>query len=98
MYIMTSNGTQIINSDFVERFAIAEKPDAALILASYTSAPTPPPVTIGRYKDKKEAKEALGDMLLALSNKDECFTMPDSVLNFEEHIKNDARTKRKGGS
>lgn len=98
MYIMTSNGAQIVNADFVERFAIAEKPDAVLIVASYTSATTPPPVTIGRYKDRKEAHDALGKMFVALSNKDDCFTMPDSLLFYEEHIKKDARTKRKGGS
>lgn len=98
MYIMTSNGTQIINSGFVERFAIAEKPDAALIVASYTSANEPPPVTIGRYKDRKEAKDALAAIFSALSCNVDCFTMPDSLLYFEERIKKDARTKRKGGS
>lgn len=98
MYIMTSNGSQIVNSVFVERFVIAEKSDAALIVASYTSASEPPPVTIGRYKDRKEAQGALGSMFAALSNKDECFTMPDSLLYFEERVKKDARTKRKGGS
>lgn len=98
MYVMTSNGAQIINSDFVERFVIVEKPDAALILASYTSANEPPPVTIGRYKDRKEAQDALEDMFSALASKFDCYTMPDSVLFFEEHTKKDARTKRKGGS
>lgn len=98
MYIMTNNGMQIINSDFVERFTIAEKPDASLVIASYTSDQTPPPVTIGRYKDKKEAQDALGKMFVALSHKDDCFTMPDSLLFYEERIKKDARVKRKGGS
>lgn len=98
MYIMTNNESQVINSDFVERFVIVEKPDAALIVASYTSASEPPPVTIGRYKDRKEAKDALRDMFSALASKFYCYTMTDSVLHFEEHIKKDARTKRKGGS
>lgn len=98
MYIMTNNETQIINSDFVERFVIVEKPDAALIIASYTSANEPPPVTIGRYKDRKEAQDASKDMFYALASKFDCYTMPDSVLYFAEHIKKDARTKRKGGS
>lgn len=35
MYILTGDKKQIINSDFVERFCISEKPDAALIVASY---------------------------------------------------------------
>lgn len=98
MYVMTSNGAQIINSDFVERFVLAEKPDAALILASYTSANEPPPVTIGRYKDREEAQGVLSDLFSALASKFDCYTMPDSVLFFEQRLIKDARTRRKGGS
>lgn len=35
MYIMNSEGTQIINSEFIERFLISEKPDAVLVVLSY---------------------------------------------------------------
>ena len=35
MYIMVPTGMQIINSNFVERFCVVEKPDAALVVASY---------------------------------------------------------------
>ena len=34
MYIMVPTGMQIINSEFVERFCVVEKPDAALVVAS----------------------------------------------------------------
>ena len=34
MYILTGDKKQIINSDFVERFCISEKPDAALIVGT----------------------------------------------------------------
>lgn len=35
MYIMVPTGMEIINSEFVERFCVVEKPDAALVVASY---------------------------------------------------------------
>ena len=95
-YIMTPTGHDIINSDFVERFRLVEKPDAALIVASYGD--TRPPVTLSRYKDEKEAASAMGELLSALAANQPCYTLPDSLLYYEERIKKDARTKRKGGS
>lgn len=96
MYIMVPSGMQIINSEFVERFCVTEKPDAALIVASYSDVR--PPVTMGRYANTKEAKQTLGELMAALAGGQTCFTLPDSTLYYGEQTKKDARTKRRGGS
>lgn len=96
MYILDGRGMQIVNTEFVERFCVVTKPDAALIIASYSQ--NREPVTLARYKDDKEAKAALMEMLGALAGGQRQFVMPDSLLRHEETIKHDARTKRRGGS
>ena len=96
MYIMNAMQNTVLNSDFVERFLIADKGDAVLIIASYSQDRNP--VTIGRYKDKKEAQDALENLYIALYGGQSGFTMPDSTLYYEEHTIKDARTQRKGGS
>lgn len=96
MYILNQSQTQIINSEFVERFCVLEKTDAVLILLSYGDERSP--VTLARYKDMKEAKEILYDIMLAMSGGQRYYVMQDSRLYAEEHIKKDARVKRKGGS
>lgn len=94
MYILA--GKQLINSNFVERFCIVEKNDAALVVASYND--TRPAVTLSRYKNMREATDVLDELMYALSGEQATFIMPDSTLYHEEIIKKDARTKRKGGS
>ena len=96
MYIMNGAKNQIINAEFVERFCISEKDDAALIVLSYSSER--PAVTLARYKDAKEARTVLADLLLALAGGQSYYSMPDSLVYGEERHKMDARTKRKGGS
>lgn len=96
MYILNSSEKEIINSNFVERFCISDKEDAALIIASYNNVR--PPVTIARYKNTKEAKAALGELFAALAGGQTHFFMSDSLLYGEETIKEDARTRRRGGS
>lgn len=96
MFFLNERKTAIINSDFVERFCIDKKNDAVLIIASYSDVRAP--VTIARYKDEKEAKDALAQLLIALQNGAQTFELPDSLLFYEQEIKKDARTKRKGGS
>lgn len=96
MYIMNAMQNTVLNSNFVERFLVADKGDAALVIASYSQDRSP--VTMGRYKDKKEAQEALGSLFSALYGGQTGFTMPDSVLYYEQIEKKDSRTKRKGGS
>lgn len=97
MYILTSDAKSIIDSTFVERFCEVERPDAWLIIASYSEDRA---VTIGRYADRKEADDALRglyDNLVGASDT-YAFTMPDSVLFHGEKWKKDARTVRKGKS
>lgn len=97
MYILTSDMKSIVDSSFVERFCLVEKPDAVLIVASYGANRA---VTIGRYADRKEADAAFSSLLsdLVASSDTYSFTMPDSVLFHGEKQKRDARTVRKGGS
>lgn len=96
MFIMNNKGLEVINSQFVERFCISIKPDAALIVASYSDQRAP--VTVARYADAAEAKEALVELSQALAGGTELFYMPDSRLFFAETERHDARVKRKGGS
>ena len=93
---MSGNGRELINTDFVERFCIVEKPDAALVIASYNAER--PPVTIAKYINAKEAKAALSDLFSAIAEDWRQFAMPDSALFYEQGTIKDARTKRKGGS
>lgn len=97
MYILTSDAKSIIDTDFVERFCIVEKPDACLIIASYSADRA---ITIGKYADRNEADSAFLSLLnnLTCENDTYSFSMPDSVLFHGEKWKRDARTTRKGGS
>lgn len=97
MYILTSDGKSIVDSAFVERFCLVGKPDAWLVVASYSADRV---VTIGRYADRKEADAAFGELLdnLAGNSGTYAFMMPDSVLFHGEKWKHDARTTRKGRS
>ena len=94
MYILTSDGKSIIDSSFVERFCIVEKPDAVLIIASYSADRA---VTIGKYADRKEADSVFSVLLNHLTTGDK-YEMPDSVLFHGERTKRDARITRRGGS
>lgn len=96
MYVLNGNKTQIINSDFVERFCISVKDDAALVVASYSLER--PPFTLARYKDSDEAKSVLNKLFVALIGGQVGFDMPESLYYDEERRKRDARTKRRGGS
>ena len=96
MYILSGDKKQIINSDFVERFCISEKPDAALIVASYDK--NAKVVTVARYRDLREAQKVLGELLCAIAGGQAYYTMPESLLYAEQRISKDARIKRKGGS
>lgn len=98
MYILNERQTEIINSDYVERFVVAEKPDAGLCIASYARTGEKQCVTIGRYKNLKEAQEALAGLFLAMAAGETSYRMPPSLYYDEERTVRDARTKRRGGS
>lgn len=95
MYILTSDQKSIVDSGFVERFCLVEKPDACMIVASYSAERM---VTIGKYKDRTEADHALFKLYQALGCGDDRLDMPDSELFHGERKKKDARVSRKGGS
>lgn len=95
MFILTSDQKCIVDSSFVERFCLVEKPDACMIVASYSAERM---VTIGKYKDRAEASDALSNLFRALAYDEDRFEMPDSELFHGEREKKDARTRRKGGS
>lgn len=94
-YIFASDQKSIIDSSFVERFCLVEKPDAYMIVASYSAERM---VTIGKYKDRAEADGVMYTLYRALGTDEPFFEMPDSVLFHGYSEKRDARTKRKGGS
>lgn len=73
---------------------IVEKPDACLVVASYSADRA---VTIGRYADRKEADSAFRSLLnnLVGNSSTYAFTMPDSVLYHGEKWERVARTTRK---
>lgn len=96
MYLLTENEREIVNTDFVERFCLADKDDATLVVASYSHAR--PPVTMARYRNTKEAEDALQELFTALGAGRECFSFPTSLIRGEQTLIRDARTKRRGGS
>lgn len=96
MYILSGDKKQIVNSEYVERFCISEKDDAALIVLSYSN--TRPAVTLARYKNLEEAQSVLMELMLSISGGQLYFSMPESRLYAEEQIVNDARIKRRGKS
>ena len=96
MYILDSSKTTIHDAEAYARFKITPKPDAVLVVA-FQNCETPA-VTIGKYADEQEAKEALDGLFYALISGSSSFEMPDSRMFHEEERKHDARIKRKGGS
>lgn len=94
---MNGAGMEIVNTDFVERFCVVRKDDAALIVASYHT--DRPPVTLARYAGAEEAKAALRTLFYDLAGGGKsAFEMPESFLYEAEPIHRDARIKRRGGS
>lgn len=95
MYILTSDGKSIVDTSFVERFCMVEKPDAYLIIASYNAERA---VTIGKYAGKDEAFGVITNLFNELASESMSYTMPDSPLFGGETWKRDSRTRRRGGS
>lgn len=98
MYIILTNFRHIVDSRYIARYLIDKKTDAVLITATSSNPADSRPIILGRYKDEKEAESVMGDLLTALLNRQEEFHMPDSLLYFEQKVKKDARTQRRGGS
>lgn len=80
MFFMNGARTEIINTDFVERFLLVEKEDACLVIASYARGDETP-VTLGRYTTKAEARDALYELLDAISN--DSYEMPENTGTYK---------------
>lgn len=96
MYIVNERSGAIVNSNFVSEFYLADTSDSTLISMRLQNAEKP--ITLERYKNHEEAMRALFQLVQALEDEQITFRMPESLYYLEEHIKKDARTKRKGGS
>lgn len=77
MFIMNGNRTELINTVHVRRFAIAQKEDACLVIASYSQETNP--ITLARYQTFDEAVTALDDMHMAISYDEQSYRMPEST-------------------
>lgn len=64
MYIVSANQSQVVDSAFVERFVLVEKPDAVILAASYND--TRLPVTLTKFCTMSEARNTLLDLANAL--------------------------------
>lgn len=65
MFIMNGTGTEIVNTECVERFMLIRKDDAALIQAVIRGRDGI--VTIGRYAEASEASRAMAELMEHLS-------------------------------
>lgn len=95
IHVMSQSGKTVVNTEYVDHYSISAKNDAVLVMAGYHGDHV---VTLGRYKDEKEAVSALSELYTALIHGRSGFNMPDGTLFAEQHRIMDARTKRKGGS
>lgn len=73
MFFMSGDGKSLINTDYVERFGINDKEDAYLVVASYGDERKP--ITLARYLTLNEAMGALVELLRAISNNTEMYSM-----------------------
>lgn len=96
MWIFSSNGKELINTDHVTRLFVNDLPDCVLMGADFGGIK---PAKLGKYYDIKTAKAILGDIYQALEAGCEVFMMPDNGVDEPTPRKiMDSRVKRKGGS
>ena len=96
MYILNERIGRIVDSSFIEEFFLTDTPDSTLLSVCWTGKDKP--MTLERYKNHKEAMDALGQLFLALSVGRTTLYIPESSYYFEERPMKDTRTKRRGGS
>ena len=76
MWFMNRNESEIVNSEYVERFVIVKRDDAVLIVASYGETRMK---TLGRYRNEEEAGTALLNLFRAISENSEFYFMDSST-------------------
>lgn len=96
---MNGNCSEIVNTEYVERFVKVKRDDAVLIVASYGETRMK---TVGRYRNEEEAGMALVNLFRAITKNSEVFFM-DSSTGCIETKKPKAgyhgkKVKRHGGS
>lgn len=77
MYFMNGARTELVNSEYVERFRVVEKEDACIVIASYSREGQP--VTLARYGTLNEAMDALADLHRAICDSETYYSMPMST-------------------
>ena len=76
MWFMNGNCSEIVNSEYVERFVVVKRDDAVLIVASYGETRRK---TVGRYRNEKEAGAALVNLFRAIAKNSEVYFMDSST-------------------
>lgn len=99
MFIMNGAGTEIVNADWVERFMLIRKADAALFQAVIRGRDDI--VTIGRYAERSEADFAMAELMEHLSG-GESHAMYENTGRYlpekRQHGYHGAHSTRHGGS
>lgn len=97
MWITNSSTGLLVNTSHIQRIFILPTPDSALLCAILPGDQKP--VTMERYKDKKEALNAAAKIAQSIQyGDDSIIELPVSCYYAEELQIKDARTKRRGGS
>lgn len=95
MYILASDQKSVIDSGYVQRFCLVEKPDATLIIASYSADRA---ITIGKYADAEEGHGVLAELYAALAAGAESYDKSaDWARNYWPHCPNCGAKMRGGG-
>lgn len=80
MWIMNGNETEIINTEYIERFVIAKKDDAVLVSAVYSDTRLK---TVGRYSTEEEAHTVIVNLFKAISENAEFYFVEQNTGKFE---------------
>lgn len=97
MWIANSSTGLLVNTLHIQRIFVLPAPDSALLSAVFPGDAKP--ITLERYKDKKEALNASAQIAQCIRyGDDSVMDLPVSCYYAEERQVKDARTRRRGGS
>lgn len=97
MWFINGDRTELINTEYAERFVTVKKDDAVLIVVSYGERCK----TIGRYCNETDAGIALTELFEAISEGKKAYFMNSSTGCIEppqEQGYHGKKPKRRGGS
>lgn len=95
MWIMSGDGTSLVNAEHYDRIELVYKGDAWLISA-FTQDGSPK--TLGKFVTKTEALRTMQELVSAYDRMSETFVMPENLYDRPMPKIMDARVKRRGGS